>query len=70
MASQAAALDSDERLTAGHDLGSVWFEPRAAWPDHPRRERHHHTPRHPRWARAFCASTSRAGGHRWCTSWA
>jgi transcriptional regulator with XRE-family HTH domain len=26
----AAALDSDIRLTAGHDLGSVWFEPHAA----------------------------------------
>jgi transcriptional regulator with XRE-family HTH domain len=26
----AAALDSDVRLTAGHDLGSVWFEPHAA----------------------------------------
>jgi transcriptional regulator with XRE-family HTH domain len=26
----AAALDSDVRLTAGHDLGSVWFETRAA----------------------------------------
>ena len=23
----AAALDSDVRLAAGHDLGSVWFEP-------------------------------------------
>jgi transcriptional regulator with XRE-family HTH domain len=27
----AAALDADVRLTAGHDLGSVWFEPHAAW---------------------------------------
>jgi transcriptional regulator with XRE-family HTH domain len=26
----AAALDADVRLTAGHDLGSVWFEPHAA----------------------------------------
>lgn len=26
----AAAMDSDVRLTAGHDLGSVWFEPHAA----------------------------------------
>jgi transcriptional regulator with XRE-family HTH domain len=26
----AAALDSDVRLTPGHDLGSVWFEPHAA----------------------------------------
>ena len=26
----AAALDSDVRFTAGHDLGSVWFEPHAA----------------------------------------
>ena len=26
----AAALDDDVRLTAGHDLGSVWFEPHAA----------------------------------------
>ncbi len=26
----AAALDSDARLTAGHHLGSVWFEPYAA----------------------------------------
>jgi ribosome-binding protein aMBF1 (putative translation factor) len=26
----AAALDADVRLTAGHDLGSVWFETRAA----------------------------------------
>jgi transcriptional regulator with XRE-family HTH domain len=26
----AAALDSDVRLTAGHDLGSVWFETHAA----------------------------------------
>ena len=26
----AAALDSDVHLTAGHDLGSVWFEPHAA----------------------------------------
>ena len=26
----AAALDADMRLTAGHDLGSVWFEPHAA----------------------------------------
>jgi hypothetical protein len=25
-----AALDSDVRLTPGHDLGSVWFEPDAA----------------------------------------
>jgi transcriptional regulator with XRE-family HTH domain len=25
----AAALDSDVRLTAGHDLGSVWFETHA-----------------------------------------
>jgi transcriptional regulator with XRE-family HTH domain len=25
-----AALDSDVRLTAGHDLGSVWFETHAA----------------------------------------
>jgi transcriptional regulator with XRE-family HTH domain len=23
----AAALDADVHLTAGHDLGSVWFEP-------------------------------------------
>jgi hypothetical protein len=23
----AAALDADVRLTPGHDLGSVWFEP-------------------------------------------
>jgi transcriptional regulator with XRE-family HTH domain len=23
----AAALDADVRLTAGHDLGSVWFDP-------------------------------------------
>jgi transcriptional regulator with XRE-family HTH domain len=29
----AAALDADVRLTAGHDLGSVWFEPHAACPD-------------------------------------
>jgi len=29
----ATALDADVRLTAGHDLGSVWFEPHAAWPD-------------------------------------
>jgi len=29
----AAALDADVRLTAGHDLGSVWFEPHAALPD-------------------------------------
>jgi transcriptional regulator with XRE-family HTH domain len=28
----AAALDADVRLTAGHDLGSVWFEPHAALP--------------------------------------
>jgi transcriptional regulator with XRE-family HTH domain len=26
----AAALDTDVRLTAGHDLGSVWFEPHEA----------------------------------------
>jgi len=26
----AAALDSDVHLTAGHDLGSVWFETHAA----------------------------------------
>ena len=26
----AAALDADVRLTAGRDLGSVWFEPHAA----------------------------------------
>jgi hypothetical protein len=26
----AAALDADVRLTAGHDLGSVWFEPHPA----------------------------------------
>ncbi|WP_433211806.1 helix-turn-helix domain-containing protein [Microtetraspora malaysiensis] len=26
----AAALDSDVHLTAGHDLGSMWFEARAA----------------------------------------
>ncbi len=26
----AAALDSDVRLTAGHDLGSLWFETHAA----------------------------------------
>jgi hypothetical protein len=26
----AAALDADVRLTAGHDLGSMWFEPHAA----------------------------------------
>jgi transcriptional regulator with XRE-family HTH domain len=26
----AAALDADLRLTAAHDLGSVWFETRAA----------------------------------------
>ena len=26
----AAALNADVRLTGGHDLGSVWFEPRAA----------------------------------------
>jgi transcriptional regulator with XRE-family HTH domain len=26
----AAALDSDVHLTAGHDLGSVWFDPHAA----------------------------------------
>lgn len=26
----AAALDSDVRLTPGHDLGSVWFESHAA----------------------------------------
>ena len=26
----AAALDADVRLTAGHDLGSVWFDPHAA----------------------------------------
>ena len=26
----AAALDSDVRLTPGHDLGSVWFEAHAA----------------------------------------
>jgi transcriptional regulator with XRE-family HTH domain len=26
----ATALDSDVRLTAGHDLGSVWFETHAA----------------------------------------
>ncbi len=28
----AAALDSDVHLTAGHDLGSVWFETHAARP--------------------------------------
>jgi ribosome-binding protein aMBF1 (putative translation factor) len=28
--SLAAALDSDVRLTPGHDLGSLWFEPHAA----------------------------------------
>ena len=26
----AAALDADVRLTAGHDLGSLWFESHAA----------------------------------------
>jgi transcriptional regulator with XRE-family HTH domain len=26
----AAALDAEVRLTGGHDLGSVWFESRAA----------------------------------------
>jgi hypothetical protein len=26
----AAALNADVRLTAGHDLGSVWFETHAA----------------------------------------
>jgi hypothetical protein len=26
----AAALDTDVRLAAGHDLGSLWFEPHAA----------------------------------------
>jgi hypothetical protein len=26
----AAALNAEVRLTAGHDLGSVWFEPHAA----------------------------------------
>ena len=26
----AAAFDSDVHLTAGHDLGSVWFETHAA----------------------------------------
>lgn len=26
----AAALDADVRLTAGHDLGSMWFESHAA----------------------------------------
>ncbi|MBB4914508.1 helix-turn-helix domain-containing protein [Streptosporangium saharense] len=26
----AAALNADVRLTSGHDLGSVWFEPHAA----------------------------------------
>ncbi len=26
----AAALDADVRLTAGHDLGSVWFDTHAA----------------------------------------
>jgi transcriptional regulator with XRE-family HTH domain len=26
----AAALDADVCLTAGHDLGSLWFEPHAA----------------------------------------
>ncbi len=26
----AAALDAEVRLTAGHDLGSVWFETHAA----------------------------------------
>ncbi|SDH35450.1 Helix-turn-helix domain-containing protein [Sinosporangium album] len=26
----AAALEADVRLTAGHDLGSVWFEAHAA----------------------------------------
>ncbi|GAA3374889.1 hypothetical protein GCM10020367_40500 [Streptomyces sannanensis] len=26
----AAALDADVRLTPGHDLGSLWFEARAA----------------------------------------
>jgi transcriptional regulator with XRE-family HTH domain len=31
----ATALDADVRLTAGHDLGSVWFEP--APPDPPPR---------------------------------
>ena len=30
----AAALDADVRLTAGHDLGSVWFRPTR--PDQPR----------------------------------
>ncbi|MFH8471525.1 helix-turn-helix domain-containing protein [Streptomyces sp. NPDC018000] len=28
--SLAAALDADVRLTAGHDLGSLWFEAHAA----------------------------------------
>ncbi|MEU6739004.1 helix-turn-helix domain-containing protein [Streptosporangium sandarakinum] len=26
----AGALNADVHLTAGHDLGSMWFEPRAA----------------------------------------
>jgi hypothetical protein len=26
----AAAFDADARLTAGHDLGSVWFETHVA----------------------------------------
>ncbi|RCG24007.1 helix-turn-helix domain-containing protein [Sphaerisporangium album] len=26
----AAALNADVRLTSGHDVGSVWFEPHAA----------------------------------------
>ncbi|MER5419512.1 helix-turn-helix domain-containing protein [Streptosporangium roseum] len=26
----AAVLNADVRLTSGHDLGSVWFEPHAA----------------------------------------
>jgi transcriptional regulator with XRE-family HTH domain len=28
----AAALDADVHLTAGHDLGSVWFEPHSRSP--------------------------------------
>lgn len=27
----AAAMDAGVRLTARHNLGSVWFEPHAAW---------------------------------------
>jgi hypothetical protein len=27
----AATFDAEVRLTAGHDLGSVWFETHAAW---------------------------------------